>query len=163
MPPAASERTSILARSISAAPTPTRAGRISKTAQPCKPATVRALGVGGGYRRGRNAGPQWVASPTFRLLGGPRPDHQHQLLSRHTGCRLLRLGQYPFGGVIQDGFSGYGKTTLELDSGSLDLNGANTYTGGTNIVGGTLFVSNGSALGYGPLPSGRRHAGPQWL
>ena len=59
-----------------------------------------------------------------------------------------------FGGVIQDGFSGYGKTTLELDSGSLDLNGANTYTGGTNIVGGTLFVSNGSALGYGPLTVG---------
>jgi fibronectin-binding autotransporter adhesin len=40
-------------------------------------------------------------------------------------------------------------TLNKLDSGTLVLNGANTYTGGTLLNGGALVVGNGSALGSG--------------
>ncbi|KPG76260.1 autotransporter-associated beta strand repeat-containing protein [Pseudomonas libanensis] len=42
-------------------------------------------------------------------------------------------------------------TLAKLDSGSLVLNGANGYTGGTALNGGTLVVGNNSALGTGAL------------
>ncbi|MFJ5299255.1 autotransporter-associated beta strand repeat-containing protein [Pseudomonas sp. NPDC088368] len=39
----------------------------------------------------------------------------------------------------------------KLDTGTLVLNGANTYSGGTSLQGGTLIVGNDSALGSGVL------------
>lgn len=39
----------------------------------------------------------------------------------------------------------------KLDSGTLVLNGANSYSGGTQLDGGTLVVGNNSALGTGTL------------
>lgn len=50
-------------------------------------------------------------------------------------------------GVTLDG----GGTLAKLDAGTLVLNGANTYTGGTALNGGTLIVGNNSALGSGAL------------
>ncbi|WLH82387.1 autotransporter-associated beta strand repeat-containing protein [Pseudomonas sp. FP2338] len=44
-----------------------------------------------------------------------------------------------------------GGTLAKLDAGTLVLNGANTYTGGTALNGGTLVVGNNSALGSGVL------------
>ncbi|TFY90662.1 transporter [Pseudomonas nabeulensis] len=44
-----------------------------------------------------------------------------------------------------------GGTLAKLDAGTLVLNGANTYTGGTALNGGTLVVGNNSALGTGVL------------
>jgi autotransporter-associated beta strand protein len=45
-----------------------------------------------------------------------------------------------------------GAATLnKLDSGTLVLNGLNTYAGGTQLTGGTLVVGNGTALGTGAL------------
>jgi autotransporter-associated beta strand protein len=60
-----------------------------------------------------------------------------------------------FSGVIQDG--GVSGGTLgaltKVGAGTLTLSGANSYTGGTNVNAGTLFVSNtrGSATGSGPV------------
>lgn len=42
-------------------------------------------------------------------------------------------------------------TLAKLDSGTLVLNGANSYTGGTLLNGGTLVVGNNTALGSGVL------------
>ncbi|MCF5038600.1 autotransporter domain-containing protein, partial [Pseudomonas lactis] len=44
-----------------------------------------------------------------------------------------------------------GGTLAKLDTGTLVLNGANSYTGGTALDGGTLVVGNNSALGSGLL------------
>ena len=57
-----------------------------------------------------------------------------------------------FSGVIQDGgiAGGAGGSLIKIGGGSnLTLSGANTYTGGTTVTAGTLFVTNrrGSATG----------------
>ena len=49
-----------------------------------------------------------------------------------------------FAGKIQDGSSNM--TSLVLSGGSLELSGANTFSGSTSITGGTLLASNSSAL-----------------
>ncbi len=61
-----------------------------------------------------------------------------------------------FSGVIQDGGVAGGRgASLTKTGGSSDLtlSRANTYTGGTTIIAGTLFVSNssGSGTGRGPV------------
>jgi autotransporter-associated beta strand protein len=52
---------------------------------------------------------------------------------------------------IEGVVSGAGGTVLKQDAGSLILMGANTYTGGTQLAAGTLFVGHDSALGTGVL------------
>ncbi|HTW33897.1 MAG TPA: autotransporter-associated beta strand repeat-containing protein, partial [Rhizomicrobium sp.] len=47
--------------------------------------------------------------------------------------------------------SGTGSVTVDLASGSLALSGNNTYSGGTNIEGGTLAVSSHTNLGTGAI------------
>ena len=60
-----------------------------------------------------------------------------------------------FSGVISDGGEegGVGGSLTKVDSGSLELSGVNTYTGGTTVSAGTLIVSNttGSATGTGAV------------
>ena len=61
----------------------------------------------------------------------------------------IASGSSNFAGVIQNGS---GTTTLTLSGGgALGLSGVNTYTGGTNIGGGTVQLGNSSALGTGPV------------
>lgn len=52
--------------------------------------------------------------------------------------------------TIGVGIDGSG-TLAKLDSGTLVLNGANSYTGGTELQGGTLVVGSNTALGSGQL------------
>jgi len=54
-----------------------------------------------------------------------------------------------FSGVI-NGIGG-SITKIAASTGTLTLSGTNTYTGGTNLNGGALSISNGSALGTGTL------------
>ena len=60
-----------------------------------------------------------------------------------------------FSGVISDGGEegGVGGSLTKVGSGSLELSGVNTYTGGTTVSAGTLIVSNtiGSATGTGAV------------
>ena len=72
-----------------------------------------------------------------------------------------------FGGLIQDGFnsawynggttqakSTTSATAINIVGGGLELSGANTYSGGTTVTAGTLFVTNGttgSATGTGTV------------
>ena len=53
-----------------------------------------------------------------------------------------------YSGPITDGVS---KTALTQTSGFVDITGANTYSGGTNLQGGTIAVGNNAALGTGTL------------
>jgi autotransporter-associated beta strand protein len=60
-----------------------------------------------------------------------------------------------FSGIIQDGGSSGGRhgSLTKIGTGSLTLNGANGYTGGTTVSAGTLQVTNttGSATGTGTV------------
>ena len=47
------------------------------------------------------------------------------------------------------GFGGNGTTLTKLGAGTLTINGANTYTGATNLNVGTVMVNNPGALGNG--------------
>ena len=53
--------------------------------------------------------------------------------------------------VVNGGISGTGITLNLSNSGTVQLNGTNSYTGGTTINGGTLQIGNDSALGTGTL------------
>jgi autotransporter-associated beta strand protein len=56
-------------------------------------------------------------------------------------------------GVIADGggLGGTGGSLVKTGTGTLILSGANTYTGGTTLAGGTLRLANNQALGTGTL------------
>ncbi len=60
-------------------------------------------------------------------------------------------GDSTFNGTIQDVEGGSG-TLRKIGTGTLTLGGANTYTGGTRIDGGTLLVNNTSGSGTGAQP-----------
>ncbi len=71
------------------------------------------------------------------------------------GSGTLRVGtnnmDTVFSGVIQDGGKngGTGGLFAKLGTGTLQLDGANTHTGGTRVNDGTLVVNNYNALGNG--------------
>ena len=46
------------------------------------------------------------------------------------------------------------KERLNCGAGTLTLSGSNTYSGGTNLLGGTILTQNVSALGTGPVTFG---------
>jgi fibronectin-binding autotransporter adhesin len=48
---------------------------------------------------------------------------------------------------ITSALSGSGKVTVNAGTGGLTLSGANTHTGGTEVTGGTLFVTGAGTLG----------------
>ena len=49
--------------------------------------------------------------------------------------------------VISSVLTGSGKVTVNAGTGGLTLSGANTHTGGTEVTGGTLFVTGAGTLG----------------
>jgi autotransporter-associated beta strand protein len=57
----------------------------------------------------------------------------------------------PFSGVMQDGgiFGGTGGSLTKTGTGAFTLTGANTYTSGTTVNAGSLFVNNTSGSGTG--------------
>lgn len=78
----------------------------------------------------------------------------------YTGSRNLTIGSNnlstTFSGIIQeDGgiVGGNNGSITKLGTGTLTLNGASIYTGGTTVTGGVLKVANttGSATGTGPV------------
>ena len=56
---------------------------------------------------------------------------------------VSQTGKTTFGGSIQDAA---GQTALVLTSGTLTLDGTNTYTGGTFVAGGKLILANDDAV-----------------
>ncbi len=56
-------------------------------------------------------------------------------------------------GIISDGghYGGAGGSLIKVGSGDLTLSGANTYSGGTTVNAGGVFVSGAGTLGTGPV------------
>jgi autotransporter-associated beta strand protein len=71
------------------------------------------------------------------------------------GSRNLTVGSNSlsktFSGVIQDGgiAGGTGGSLTKIGTGALTLTGANTYTGGTTVNDGALFINNTTGSGTG--------------
>ena len=107
---------------------------------------ANALGTGG---LTANAGVLDLAgfSPMVASLGGLAG----AVTNSGSADSLLTVNQSTtttFGGSLLDGATN--KLALSLTgSGALILSGTNTYTGGTTIGGGTLFVTNSEALANG--------------
>ncbi|MGA2619158.1 MAG: Ig-like domain-containing protein [Thermoguttaceae bacterium] len=59
-------------------------------------------------------------------------------------------GNLIYGGIIANNGNGSG-SLIKTDAGTLTLTSNNTYSGGTTILGGTIVVTNGSALASGAL------------
>ncbi|WP_042438518.1 autotransporter outer membrane beta-barrel domain-containing protein, partial [Comamonas testosteroni] len=91
-------------------------------------------------------GMQFVSNG-YRLLAGT--GGELNLVNDTGGNTNLRVD--PGATAILDvGLTGSGKLN-KLDTGTLVLNGSNTYTGGTVLSGGTLVAGNNNALGSGML------------
>ena len=71
---------------------------------------------------------------------------------------ITNTGLTTLGGVIQDGTSP-ARSLTKLGAGTLVLNGSNTYTGQTNILGGIVNIQNSSALGSQQQPAVGDHDG----
>ncbi|QRF60815.1 autotransporter-associated beta strand repeat-containing protein [Variovorax paradoxus] len=67
------------------------------------------------------------------------------------GAKALTTGGLNTSTTVSGVISGNGGSVVKVGSGTLDLIGANTYTGGTTVAGGALAVNNasGSATGTG--------------
>ncbi|MGN6772489.1 MAG: autotransporter outer membrane beta-barrel domain-containing protein, partial [Rhizobiaceae bacterium] len=67
------------------------------------------------------------------------------------GSKILTLGNLgtndTIGGVIQDGTAGNGGSLVKTGTGTLTLNGVNTFTGGTTVNAGKLVVGDSSHAG----------------
>ena len=70
---------------------------------------------------------------------------------RTATLTVAQAGDTSFGGAIEDGRNGQTPALVMDGAGTLVLTGANTYTGGTGIDGGTLELADSGALGYGGL------------
>ena len=91
-------------------------------------------------------GMQFV-SDGYNLVAGSAG--QLNLVNGGTGNTAVRVDPNVTA-TLGVALSGSG-TLAKLDSGTLVLNAANSYTGGTALNGGTLVVGNNSALGTGVL------------
>jgi len=65
---------------------------------------------------------------------------------------ILQFDRVVTGGyTVANNISGAGSVTKSNGSGQLTLSGTNTYTGGTSITSGALFVAGNNSLGSGTL------------
>ena len=60
-------------------------------------------------------------------------------------------GSSSYAGVIRDGTAGGALSLVKTGASTLTLSGANTYTGGTTVGGGTLAANSAGALGSGTV------------
>ncbi|MDI9853845.1 autotransporter domain-containing protein [Comamonas sp. 17RB] len=97
----------------------------------------------------RVTGLQFV-SDGYQLVGGSgSPGGQLELVGNVSGDAIIRVDP-GVTATLDVALSG-SATLAKVDSGTLVLNGNNSYTGGTRLDGGTLEVGHNSALGSGAL------------
>lgn len=77
-------------------------------------------------------------------------EHLHQSTLTVFGTRTLTINNTGGSGIQQGGKLSLGSNSAGF-TGTVQLNGANSYTGGTTMFGGTLAVGNNSTLGTGNL------------
>ena len=68
-----------------------------------------------------------------------------------TAAATLTVSEGDFAGKLENGSATNILSLIKNGTGELELSGANTYSGGTEITGGTLTTSNSSALGSGAV------------
>ena len=76
--------------------------------------------------------------------------------SFQLGVNELTVGGNNMSTEVSGVISGIRGSLVKVGTGALTLSGANIYTGGTNLNGGTLGVGNSTALGTGNLAMVRR-------
>jgi YVTN family beta-propeller protein/autotransporter-associated beta strand protein len=85
---------------------------------------------------------------TIRLTGDWVTSRMVSLLAQGGTIDTNGFNASLSGAIINPG------SLTKLGAGTLTLSGANTYEGGTNILGGTILTQNASALGTGPVAFG---------
>ncbi len=112
--------------------------------------TLAATGGGAYNFNGASSGLNSLAAGSVSTVSGP-------VALRASGLAInVAQGTVP-GGIdlrISGVISGVGFDITKTGAGTLQLSGANTYTGGTAVNAGTLSVSNANALGSGALTMG---------
>jgi autotransporter-associated beta strand protein len=128
--------------------------------------------VGADYALGAADGSSSATRLTFDGTGGAAPALVLQghdvtvgkIESSGTGARIrntsagaatltIASGLYDslFTGVIEDGIGGGSLALVKSGAAKLTLGGANTFSGGATLSGGTLLLTHAAALGSGPL------------
>ena len=99
------------------------------------------IGTGGATLDASGTGAVTFSNPSAPVFSEPNQARTITLTGVNTGSNTLAT-------LLSD--NGTGATTLlKGGTGTWAINGANTYTGGTTITGGTLKVNNATASGTG--------------
>ncbi|MBI5382455.1 MAG: autotransporter-associated beta strand repeat-containing protein [Opitutae bacterium] len=87
-----------------------------------------------------------TASP---VVYGLQSDTANATINLAAGSTLTIAGYYDT--IFRGTITGSGASLLKNNSGTLRLEGANTYSGGTTISNGQIVAGNAAALGTGPI------------
>ncbi len=113
------------------------------------PITLQAGGLRLGSNNALGSGLMTVTGPgTLSVAGSINLHFDNNVVLNNTLTVAVAAGQ----GLTMNGVISGSGTLNKIGVGAgLTLNGANTYTGGTTLAGGFLFIGNASALGTGTV------------
>ncbi|HEY3760448.1 MAG TPA: autotransporter-associated beta strand repeat-containing protein [Verrucomicrobiae bacterium] len=88
---------------------------------------------------------------TSATLGGLAGVQNLRLINSSSAAITLTVGSNNLSTAFSGSLSGLGSSLVKIGTGTLTLNGANTYTGTTTVSAGTLEITNGGVINGGAL------------